>query len=42
MQPLNERPFLIFPIMRLSSFRPVIIHDPLQLSQQPSISSLVL
>ena len=35
MQPLNERPFLIFPIMRLSSFRPVIIHDPLQLSQQP-------
>ena len=35
MQPPNERPFLIFPIMRLSSFRPVIVHDPLQLSQQP-------
>ena len=35
MQPPNERPFLIFPIMRLSSFRSVIIHDPLQLSQQP-------
>ena len=35
-QPPNERPFLIFPIMRLSSsFRSVIIHDPLQLFQQP-------